>query len=429
MSCSLRVYPKVEQTFRVGSRASALAKAQVHEVLEAIRYFDKKISFDPIWIETTGDADQKTLLKSLGKTDFFTKEIDERLLKGEIRISIHSAKDLPQEIPEGLSLIAITAGQDPRETLVGSLFPGARIGVSSERREKFLETFQMNLKPIQIRGTIEERLSLIEKGLIDALVVPEAALIRLKLNPPRLYLNWPVTPLQGQLALLARQDDQEMKELFSASDVRKKTAYFGLDPKHHPKKQFLTHCPLIRIKELSPEKFQALWKQFFEYTALLVTSQTTVSWLIRGAQKFGCLELLKKKKALCVGQKTAEKLRALGVECLVADDERAEGLLPYLDRLRGEKWLYLHSAKSRALIKNYLIQERFDFCALIIYDTLYDQAALSHDLEGFDDFFFTSPSTVEAFFSRYKALPKGKTVRAIGPITEEALCHNINSRT
>src|SRR5947209_3088023 len=108
----------VAKTYSVGARGSNLSKAQVFEVQSLLRKFYPDIEFIPSWVETTGDKDQKTSLKSLGQTDFFTKEIDEMQLKGHFRISIHSAKDLATPLPKGLKRVALTACLDPRDALV-----------------------------------------------------------------------------------------------------------------------------------------------------------------------------------------------------------------------------------------------------------------------------------------------------------------------
>src|SRR5690348_2176382 len=97
----------------VGARDSKLSQAQVDEVLLALRSVFPNVTFEPIWQKTIGDIDLKTSLQDLDKTDFFTKEIDEMVLQKKCRIGIHSAKDLPDPLPLGLSIVAITKGVDP----------------------------------------------------------------------------------------------------------------------------------------------------------------------------------------------------------------------------------------------------------------------------------------------------------------------------
>src|ERR1700733_9238273 len=102
----------------VGARGSPLSQKQVAEVLTELRQFHPATQFVPVWITTTGDQDLKTSLRNLEKTDFFTKEIDERQNAGDFRISIHSAKDLPEPLHPGLTIVALTKGQDPSDVLV-----------------------------------------------------------------------------------------------------------------------------------------------------------------------------------------------------------------------------------------------------------------------------------------------------------------------
>lgn len=209
----------------VGARASLLSQAQVQEVFAALSLFHLHVRFNPIWIQTTGDKDQATSLKTLEKTDFFTKEIDQLLKEGKCRIAIHSAKDLPEPLDPELAIVALTQGVDPSDSLVlrqgEKLFSGAKVGTSSKRREEELAKTRQDLQFVDVRGTIEKRLQLLEAREIDALVVAEAALIRLKLTHlNRIRLNIPTAPLQGKLAVLSRKDDQEMRALFS-------TIHFG----------------------------------------------------------------------------------------------------------------------------------------------------------------------------------------------------------
>ncbi|CRX37619.1 hydroxymethylbilane synthase [Estrella lausannensis] len=208
---------------RVGARSSNLSKAQVAEVLALIRTNFPEISFEPVFALSAGDKDKATSLRDIGKTDFFTKEIDEMLLNGSVRIAIHSAKDLPDPLPEGLSLIALTKGVDPADSLVlrhgdslDTLKKGAVIATSSERREQECLKLKDDFTFIDLRGTIEERLLKLDRREADGVVVAEAALIRLGLTHlNRVRLPGETVPGQGRLAILAREGDSEMQQLFS----------------------------------------------------------------------------------------------------------------------------------------------------------------------------------------------------------------------
>ncbi len=205
---------------KVGARSSPLSRAQVKEVYELMGQ-----QFETRFFHSRGDLDRTTSLRDLDKTDFFTREIDRALLDGEIDAAIHSAKDLPEPLPEGLMIAALTEGQDSRDALVlhKSLEEIQLVGTSSKRREEQVSQLKEGLTFIDLRGTIEERLARLESDL-DAVVIAEAALVRLgltKLN--RLYLPGETTPLQGQLAIVIREGDQEMLELFSQIDAENLT--------------------------------------------------------------------------------------------------------------------------------------------------------------------------------------------------------------
>ncbi len=210
-----------------GARSSPLSRAQAEEVLQEIRAFYPDLNFEMTWVITTGDRNKTISLRTLGKDDFFTKELDQMLLDGSIRIAIHSAKDLPDPLPKGLSISAITKGVDPRDCIVlregmtlEKLPPGAVIATSSERREETVRALKADLQFIDLRGTISERLEKIERGEADGVVLAEAALIRLKLTHlNRIILPGETAPFQGRLAILARIDDLEMHILFSKIDA------------------------------------------------------------------------------------------------------------------------------------------------------------------------------------------------------------------
>lgn len=215
-------------TLTVASRKSPLAIAQVEEVLKELRTHHPFVEFSCIFVETVGDKDLQTSLRSLDKTDFFTKEIDESLLSGRCRVAIHSAKDLPEPLPNGIVIAALTKGVDSSDALV--LKPGKdlttlpenpKIATSSLRREDAVRQLFPNACFTDIRGTINQRLMKLEREELDGVVIAEAALIRLGLTHlNRIRLPGPTTPLQGQLAVTVRSQDTEMLQLLSCIDSR-----------------------------------------------------------------------------------------------------------------------------------------------------------------------------------------------------------------
>src|SRR5690348_1871807 len=111
----------------------------MEEVLQELLQFHPDVEFEPIWIVTTGDRDLKTSLRSLEKTDFFTKEIDALQLSGGCRISVHSAKDLPDPLPKGLVIAALTRGVDPSDSIVlrsGETLPLERIAKLEDAKNR-----------------------------------------------------------------------------------------------------------------------------------------------------------------------------------------------------------------------------------------------------------------------------------------------------
>ncbi|MBA3816927.1 MAG: hydroxymethylbilane synthase [Parachlamydiaceae bacterium] len=212
----------------VGARRSPLSQAQLREVELALFKYHPHIAFNGLLVDTSGDKDLVTSLRGLDKTDFFTKEIDLLLLSAACRIAIHSAKDLPFSIPKGIKIVALTAGVDPADSLVlrpGASFAnlplGAMIATSSERREAAVRELRSDLCFCDIRGTIGQRLEKLDQGVVDGVVIAEAALIRLGLRHlNRVKVPGETVKYQGQLAILARDEDHEMFDLFACLDSR-----------------------------------------------------------------------------------------------------------------------------------------------------------------------------------------------------------------
>ncbi len=205
----------------VGARNSKLSKTQVKEILSELQKVSPQVSFVEKLVSTKGDKDQKTSLLKMDKSDFFTHEIDQMLLKNECDVGIHSAKDLPDPIPDDLEVVAITRGVCSKDCLVLregesllTLPKNPKVGTSSLRRIQMIKDLRDDFVAKDIRGDILKRLSLLEKKDIDALVIAHAAIIRLNLKCNKVFLEGETAPLQGQLAIVSRKGDAKMKELF-----------------------------------------------------------------------------------------------------------------------------------------------------------------------------------------------------------------------
>lgn len=396
------------------ARSSSLSKAQEQEVLFEIQKFYPEIHFETTFLKTTGDQDLNTSLRTLEKTDFFTKELDQLLLNETCRIAIHSAKDLPDPLPTGLKIIAITQGLDSSDSLVlregESLFSGAKIATSSERREENVKSLQSNLNFKDIRGTIEERLKKLTSGEVDGVVIAECALIRLKLNPNRIPIPGHTTPGQGKLAVVARANDIEMEKTFSKIDTRTKSLYLGLEPpKEDPLKKSIHH-PIIKIV---PRDTQI--PNLSPFTHLIFTSKTAVDIFFSHTKP-------DKHTLIAVGQATANRIRSYNfTPHIIAQEETAEGVVEELKSIKNGTFLWPHAALARPVISNYFIEHKIGFEEWILYDTYPNITHPLPNLQIIDEVIFTSPSTVEAFFSHFKIIPPNIKLIPIGPITADFL--------
>jgi len=134
-------------------------------------------------IKTTGDKITDVPLAKVGSKGLFTKEIEEALLEGRVDLAVHSLKDLPTELPRGLTIAAIAEREDPRDAVVGArlgdLPGGARVGTSSLRRTAQLKALRPDLIIEPLRGNLDTRLRKLEEGRYDAIVAACAGLKRL----------------------------------------------------------------------------------------------------------------------------------------------------------------------------------------------------------------------------------------------------------
>lgn len=217
--------------FRVGTRSSPLALRQAEEALGYLKDFYPGIRARIIGMDARGDKDKITPISEMEGTDFFTAEIDQALLAGDIDFGVHSAKDLADEIPAGLCVCAITRPIDAYDALVAKnnlklkeLPYQAKIGTSSQRRKTQIKAYRDDFRIMDIRGTIQERLRQLETTDLDAIIVAACALIRLGLEA-RITEQIPLTilrphPLQGALAIVAREEDADLIGLLSRIDAR-----------------------------------------------------------------------------------------------------------------------------------------------------------------------------------------------------------------
>lgn len=210
---------------RIGARGSALSLAQAELVARAL---SAEAEVEILTFRTTGDRLSQLGAEISGK-GVFTREIDEALLDGRIDLGVHSLKDLPSEIPEGLALAAVPSREDPRDVLIAGgrrtlseLAPGSRVGTGSPRRRAQLLALRPDLEVVEARGNVDTRIRRLAEGRWDAIVLARAGLARLgrleevcEVFPEDLLL--PAIG-QGALALLLRRGEGGVADVVRGLD-------------------------------------------------------------------------------------------------------------------------------------------------------------------------------------------------------------------
>jgi hydroxymethylbilane synthase len=200
-------------TITIGSRGSALALWQANHIAARLGELGAETRIEII--RTTGDKIQDVPLAKVGGKGLFTKEIEEALLEGSIDLAVHSMKDVPAVLPQGLILAAIPQREEPRDALIGArladLRAGKRVGTSSLRRSSQLLAYEPGLRIEMLRGNVDTRLRKLDEGRFDAIVLAAAGLRRLGWES-RITELIPVEVMcpavgQGALAIETRNDN------------------------------------------------------------------------------------------------------------------------------------------------------------------------------------------------------------------------------
>ncbi|HQE84442.1 MAG TPA: hydroxymethylbilane synthase [Candidatus Hydrogenedentes bacterium] len=206
----------------IGSRGSGLAMCQSRQIAEALRRLVPDAEVAITVVRTTGDKIADVPLSLVGGKGLFTKELEEALLAGTIDLAVHSMKDLPTELPEGLCVGAVPTRENPYDVLVSreglaldQLPAGARIGTSSLRRAAQLRAYRTDLEVVPFRGNVDTRLRKVREGDVDAAVLAGAGLHRLGLMdavtqvlPDAIMLP---APAQGALAIEVCEDNAALR--------------------------------------------------------------------------------------------------------------------------------------------------------------------------------------------------------------------------
>ncbi|MET0181708.1 MAG: hydroxymethylbilane synthase [Caulobacterales bacterium] len=206
---------------RIGARGSALSLAQTGQVraLLASALDAPETALEIVPITTSGDRIQDRRLIDAGGKGLFTKELDEALLGGRIDCAVHSLKDLPTHLPQGITLASTPMREDVRDAFISNIAErledlpeGARVGTASLRRQAQILAARPDLKIVTLRGNVETRLKKIADGEADATFLALAGLKRLGLESHARSIidpdQMPPAAGQGALAITARADDE-----------------------------------------------------------------------------------------------------------------------------------------------------------------------------------------------------------------------------
>ena len=211
---------------RIGTRGSLLALTQSGFIQKRIEESWPEVKVELVIIKTTGDKIQDVPLAKVGGKGLFVKEIEEALAAGEVDLAVHSMKDVPAVLPDGLVIGVIPAREDPRDVLVThkgrglmELPPAALVGSSSLRRAAQIKAHRPDIRVESLRGNLDTRLRKLEDGMYDAIVLAAAGLHRMGWQD-RITTYLEVEDFlpavgQGALGLEFREDDHSIRDLLA----------------------------------------------------------------------------------------------------------------------------------------------------------------------------------------------------------------------
>ncbi len=233
----------------IGSRGSPLALAQAHEVRDRLKAAHGLDDADIVIrvISTQGDRIQDKPLRAFGGKGLFTKDIEQELLAGQIDLAVHSMKDMPTQLPDGLAIVCLLPREDVRDAFLSPRAPslealpaGAVVGTASLRRQAMVKRLRPDVKVVSYRGNVQTRLAKLKAGVVDATLLANAGLRRLGLEAEITALvdeNIMLPAVaQGAIGVEARQDDAAMAKL--------------LAPLHHPETAVCVAMERAFLREL-----------------------------------------------------------------------------------------------------------------------------------------------------------------------------------
>jgi len=307
----------MEQTYgvlKIGTRGSNLALTQSRWVGEKIQESHPGLRVELVRIKTTGDKILDAPLSTLGGKGLFVKEIEDALIRGQVDLAVHSIKDVPAELPQGLALCSFPRRENPYDALVSTAYggledlpPGARVGTGSLRRAAQILHKRPDLELIPIRGNVDTRLRKLEAGELQAVILAAAGLKRLGLTHRITQIMRPEVVLpaigQGALGLEVRAHDTNTIDL--------------LRPLNHPPTEVTVRAERAFLRRLEGgcQVPLAAHARLDGETLVLrgMVAKLDGSALIRDHMTG------KTKDAEALGIELAEKLLAAGADRILAD--------------------------------------------------------------------------------------------------------------
>ncbi len=212
------------KTLKIATRQSPLALWQAEHIRARLQELHPDLTVELVKFVTQGDKILDTPLAKIGGKGLFVKELEAALLDGRADLAVHSMKDVPMALPEGLTLAVICEREDPLDAFVSNHFEkfadlpqGARVGTSSLRRKSQILKQRPDLQIVDLRGNVGTRLSKLDDGQYDAIILASAGLKRLGLEERIRHCIEPSVSLpavgQGALGLECRADDQDVLAL------------------------------------------------------------------------------------------------------------------------------------------------------------------------------------------------------------------------
>ncbi|MBC8316990.1 MAG: hydroxymethylbilane synthase [Desulfobulbaceae bacterium] len=222
----------MQKLIKIGTRASLLAMAQSTNIKNLIEKQYPDVTVELVKIVTKGDKILDVPLAMVGGKGLFVKELEDAMLQHDVDMAVHSMKDVPAELPDGLHLGIITKREDPRDAFISNEYKtfadlpaGARIGTSSLRRKSQLGLLRKDLAIQDLRGNLDTRLRKLDEKQYDAIILAAAGLNRLKLSHRATSYFSPVEMLpavgQGAVGIELRKADKELLQglLFLQDDA------------------------------------------------------------------------------------------------------------------------------------------------------------------------------------------------------------------